>query len=285
MLVRHLSFAMWLIQRKGTSQEWHVLTRSCLASKLKTSHVSILTQKEWEQIDACMASLSGRGGVSFSCFSIFVQKWWWRAAAAVDQTKSTIWQNSPLSFALNGWKYYTYFDSTFRSQFCCHIISCPFILDCFVLFQLSKGTKCTRWCTWKNLRQKLPTLGHFGLVVKHVQLFQKRPTSGYGSPGCVWRIDGVWMAPPGEKKNKSLGKSTKQNNLIKRTKRSRGTAGNLGSHPCLPSKAGHKQRSQGGATPGSGRPSVKSTTTKPIWELWQGTRKRSEKDGQTDFMQ
>lgn len=39
------------------------------------------------------------------------------------------------------------------------------------------------------------------------------------------------------------------------------------------SSAGHKQRSQGGATPGSGRPSVKSTTTKPIWEVTtRGTR-------------
>ena len=33
---------------------------------------------------------------------------------------------------------------------------------------------------------------------------------------------------------------------------------------------GGKQRSQGGATPGSGRPSVKSTTTRPIWNFVGG---------------
>lgn len=123
----------------------------------------------------------------------------------------------------------------------------------------------------------------------------------------AYRFQMAYGSLPSAKKNKSLWKSANQNNqmlnfdseLFPQTlffmvrfsivsihlRRDQGELRGTSVVHAM-SSAGHKQRSQGGATPGSGRPSVKSTTTKPIWEVTtRGTRVSGQKkNGQRDFI-
>jgi len=58
----------------------------------KTSHVSILTQKEWEQIEACMASLSDSVAGEKCLFHMFFP---YLCRSDVEGLQQ-LWQNHPL---------------------------------------------------------------------------------------------------------------------------------------------------------------------------------------------
>ena len=184
----------------------------------KTSHVSILTQKEWEQIEACMASLSGRGEVSFSCFFPCLCR-------SDGEGLQQLWQNLSESH---------------------RPLSYPFNLDFFCSFSTLQRHQMHKVMYMKEPAPEAPHLRTFRVCSCPVDW---KTTNN-------WRIDGLWIAPFGEKKQVPLniGKPKQSNaqfwlrtfstnrffngmffhRFYPSPKRSRGTAGNFGrSSPCL----------------------------------------------------